>query len=104
APAVTVDTPSGRVTVDTAGLEEAGKRMEEAVRRMEQAQRSGDSTQGAEAVQQAVAAAAGGQQALNAAALQAVLPERLGSLQRTSFESHDVAGLGHSQASAEYGS
>src|SRR5690606_20880611 len=31
-------------------------------------------------------------------------PERLGSLQRTSFESHDVAGLGHSQASAEYGS
>ncbi|KAB2889344.1 MAG: YIP1 family protein, partial [Burkholderiaceae bacterium] len=39
---VSVTTPNGKVSVDTAGLEVAGKKMEEAARQLEQAQKSQD--------------------------------------------------------------
>lgn len=108
APAIAIDTPKGRVTLDTAQLEEAGKKMEEAARRMEQAQQSGDTGKMAEAAGQAVAAAVGGagqQQALGIQVLKAALPEKLAGLERTSFEARDGAALGlsTSQANAEYG-
>jgi hypothetical protein len=40
APAVTLNTPGGKVSIDTAGLEAASKKMEEAARKMEEAQKS----------------------------------------------------------------
>lgn len=109
APAISIDTPRGQVTLDTAQLEAAGKKMEEAARRLEQAQDSGDAGKMAEAAGQAVAAAMGGagtQQALGIQVLKAALPEKLAGLARTSFEAHDGAAMGlpTSQANAEYGS
>lgn len=106
--AIAIDTPRGQVTLDTAKLEEAGKKMEEAARRMEQAQKSGDADKMAEAAGQAVAAAMGRatHQALGIDALKAALPAKLGTLERTSYEAHDGAAMGlpTSQANAEYGS
>ena len=106
-PAVVIDTPRGQVTLDTAKLEEAGKKMEEAARRMEQAHKSGDTQQMTEAAGQAMAAAMGGakHQTVGVDALKAALPAKLGSLERTSYEVHDGAatGLPTSQAEAEYG-
>lgn len=108
ATAVAVDTPKGRVTLDTVGLEAAGKKMEEAARRMEEAQKSGDANQVAAAAAQAVAAAmgaAGGGQAVDVQSLKAALPASLGGLPRTALEAQDTAAMGlpTSQASAEYG-
>ena len=109
APAITVNTPGGKVSIDTAGLEAAGKKMEEAARQMEQAQKSQDPAAIAAATGQAAAAAAGalgGGQAVAAQSLKAALPEKLGGLPRTGFDVQDGAALGlpTSQASARYGS
>ena len=59
APAISVNTPGGKVTIDTAGLEAASKKMEEAARQMEKAQKSQDPAAIAAANSGAVAAAAG---------------------------------------------
>ncbi|AVO49942.1 YIP1 family protein [Melaminivora suipulveris] len=108
-PAVAVDTPRGRVTVNTAGLEEASRKMEDAARRMEQAGKSGDTAAMNEAAQQVAAVAAGalgqGVRALDGAALKAALPERLGGRARTGLDVQSGAAMGVSvsQASARYG-
>lgn len=109
APAITVNTPGGKVSIDTAGMEAAGKKMEEAARQLEQAQKSQDPAAIAAAAGQAAAAAAGalgGGQAVAAQSLKAALPEKLGGLPRTGFDVQDGAALGlpTSQASAQYGS
>lgn len=109
-PAISLETPGGKVSVNTAGLEAAGKKMEEAARQMEQAQKSQDPTAIAAATGNAAAAAAGmlagGGQVVAAQALKAALPAQLGGLERTSLEVQDGAALGlpTSQASADYGS
>ncbi|MBV7541329.1 Yip1 family protein [Acidovorax sp. sic0104] len=108
-PAVTMNTPGGTVSIDTAGLEAAGKKMEEAARKMEEAQKSQDPAAIAAASGQAAAAAAaalGGGQAIAAQSLKAALPEKLAGLPRTGFDVQDGAALGlpTSQASAQYGS
>ena len=108
APAITMNTPSGSVTLGTAGIEAASKKMEAAVQKMEQAQKSQDPTAMAEAAGNAVKAAAGvlgGGQAIAAQSLKAALPEQLAGLPRTGFEVQDGAALGlpTSQASAQYG-
>ncbi|MFY3385468.1 Yip1 family protein [Paracidovorax sp. MALMAid1276] len=108
APAVTMNTPGGAVSIDTAKLEAAGKKMEEAARQMEQAQKSQDPAAMAAATGNAAAAAAGvlgGGQAVAAQSLKAALPQALSGLQRTSLNVQDGAALGlpTSQASAEYG-
>ena len=108
-PAITMTTPGGSVSIDTAGLEAAGKKMEEAARKMEAAQKSQDPAAIAAASGQAAAAAAGalgGGQAIAAQSLKAALPEKLAGLPRTAFDVQDGAALGlpTSQASAQYGS
>ncbi|MBV7455853.1 YIP1 family protein [Acidovorax sp. sif1233] len=109
APGVTLNTPKGQVSIDTAGLEAAGKKMEEAARQLEQAQKGQDPAAIAAATGKAAAAAAGalgGGQAIAAQSLKAALPESLGGLPRTGFDVQDGAALGlpTSQASAQYGS
>lgn len=108
-PAITVNTPGGKVSIDTAGMEAVGKKMEEAARKMEEAQKSQDPAAIAAATGEAAKAAAGmlgGGQAVAAQSLKAALPEKLGGLQRTGFDVQDGAALGlpTSQASASYGS
>lgn len=108
-PAITMNTPGGKVSIDTAGLEAAGKKMEEAARKLEEAQKSQDPAAIAAASGQAAAAAAGalgGGQAIAAQSLKAALPEKLAGLPRTALEVQDGAALGlpTSQASAQYGS
>ncbi len=106
APAITMNTPGGKVSIDTAGLEAAGKKMEEAARKMEEAQKSHDSaTIQAEAAATAAAGLMGGGQTVAAQALKAALPEKLAGLPRTGFDVQDGAALGlpTSQASAQYG-
>ena len=108
-PDVTLSTPGGKVSIDTSGLEAAGKKMEEAARKMEEAQKSQDPAAIAAASGQAAAAAAamlGGGQAIAAQSLKAALPEKLAGLPRTALEVQDGAALGlaTSQASAQYGS
>lgn len=108
--AVSVSTPGGNVSIDTAGLEAAGKRMEEAARKMEAAQKSQDPAAIAAATGEAAQAAAGalgaGGGAIAAQSLKAALPEKLGGLPRTALEVQDGAALGlpTSHASAQYGS
>jgi len=101
APAITMNTPGGKVSIDTAGLEAAGKKMEEA-------QKSQNPAAIAAATGDAAKAAAGvlgGGQAIAAQSLKAALPEKLAGLPRTGFDVQDGAALGlpTSQASAQYG-
>jgi len=105
--AISVTTPGGKVSINTAGLEAASKKMEEAARQMEKAQKSKDPNAIAAATGQAVAAAAGmmgGGQAVAAQSLKAALPEQLGDMARTGFDVQDGAALGlpTSQASAQF--
>lgn len=107
APAISVRTPGGSVSIDTAGLEAASKKMEEAARQMEQAQKSQDPTAMAVATGKAAAAAAGmlgGGQAIAAQLLKESLPEQLADMARTGLDVQDGAALGlpTSQASARY--
>ncbi|HRA13314.1 MAG TPA: Yip1 family protein [Giesbergeria sp.] len=106
-PAISVTTPGGKVSIDTAGLEAASKKMEEAARQMEQAQKGNDPNAMAAATGNAVAAAVGmmgGGQAVAAQSLKAALPEQLGDMARTGFDVQDGAALGlpTSQASAQF--
>ena len=106
-PAITMNTPGGQVSIDTTGLEAAGKKMEEAARKMEEAQKSQDPAAIAAATGNAAQAAAGmlgGGQAIAAQSLKAALPEKLSGLPRTGFDVQDGAALGlpTSQASAQY--
>lgn len=80
---MTVSTPSGKVSVDVAGLEAASQKMQEAARQMEKAQNS---------------------EALPAQSLKAALPPQLGGMPRTAMEVQDGAALGlpTSHASATY--
>lgn len=108
APAITMNTPGGKVSIDTAGLEAAGMKMEEAARKMEEAQKSQDPAAIAAATGDAAKAAAGvlgGGQAIAAQSLRAALPEKLAGLPRTVLDVQDGAALGlpTSQASAQYG-
>ena len=107
APAISVSTPGGSVSIDTAGLEAASKKMEEAARQMEQAQKSQDPAAIAAATGKAATAAAGmlgGGQAIAAQSLKTGLPEQLADMARTGFDVQDGAALGlpTSQASAQY--
>ena len=105
---VSVRTPGGEITINSASIATAQKKMEQAARNMEQARSQNDPTAMAAATREATAAAAGmlgGGQALGAQTLKAALPEQLGGLARTAFEVQDGAALGlpTSQASAKYG-
>lgn len=105
--AVSIKTPGGEVTLDTAKMEEAARRMEEAGKRMEQAQASGDSAAVNKAmgeVMGAMAGATGGGAPLPPQDLKAQLPATLGALPRESIESqsNQAMGLAGSVAKASY--
>lgn len=105
---VSITTPQGKMTIDTAALEAAAQRMEEATRRMEKAQQSGQSADAATAAGEAVAAAmgalGGAQGRIEVQTLKAVLPEMLAGLSRTGLEVQDSRTMAMSQAQADYGS
>lgn len=105
--AVSIQTPGGEVTLDTAKMEEAARRMEEAGKRMKQAQASGDSAAVNKAmgeVMGAMAGATGGASPLPPQDLKAQLPATLGALPRESIESqsNQAMGLAGSVAKASY--
>lgn len=105
---VSITTPQGKVSVDTAALEAAGKKMQEVTRRMEQAQKEGRPNDAAAAAGQAVAAAmgalGGAQGKIGGQALKSALPAQLGGLPRTGLEVQDnqAMGMDMTQAQADY--
>ena len=107
---VSITTPQGKVAIDSAALEAAGKKMQEATRQMEQAQKSGNPASAAAAAGQAAAAAmgalGGAQGSIDVQALKAALPEQLAGLPRTSLgvQNNQAMGMSMGQAQAEYGS
>lgn len=105
---VSISTPTGKVSIDTAALEAAGKKMEAASRQMEQAQKSGDQGAAMAAAGQAATAAmgalGGAQGNVDVQALKAALPQQLGGLPRTTIEvqDHQAVGVAMGQANAVY--
>ncbi len=106
---VSITSPSGKVVIDSATMAAAQLKMEEATRSMEAAGARNDTAGMAAATRDAGAAAAGllgGGKVIEARLLKAALPEQMGGLARTGFESQDGTGVGvaASQVSADYGS
>lgn len=105
---VSITTPQGKVSIDTAALEAAGKKMQEATRQMEQAQKDGNSAAVVAAAGQAATAAmgalGGAQGNVDAQALKAALPDQLAGLPRTGLEAQNntAAGVSVGQVSADY--
>ena len=102
---VTLNTPDGDVTLNTAKLEEMAKRMEEAGKRAEAAQKSGDPDAAGKALGDMMGAMSGGNgQPIAAAELKAFLPESLGELKRVGIEAQSggAMGINVSTAKAQY--
>jgi hypothetical protein len=94
---VTIETPQGNVNLD-----EMARKMEEAGKRMEEASKSGDANaMGAAAGAMAAAMGAGSRTPVPAQELKALLPEALGGIKRSSFESQGGAAMGINMSSAE---
>lgn len=100
---ITISTPGGKVSIDTARMEEMARKMEEAGKRMEAAQKSGDSEAAGKAMGEMLGALGGGA-AIPAQDLKALLPATLAGMPRESFEvqSGQAMGLGGSGARATY--
>ncbi len=102
---VTLNTPDGEVTLNTAKLEEMAKRMEQAGKRAEAAQKSGDPDAAGKALGDMMGAMSGGNgQPIAAAELKAFLPESLGELKRVGIEAQSggAMGINVSTAKAQY--
>lgn len=102
---VTLNTPDGEVTLNTAKLEEMAKRMEEAGKRAEAAQKSGDPDAAGKALGDMMGAMSGGKgQPIAAAELKSFLPESLGELKRVGIEAQSggAMGINVSTAKAQY--
>src|SRR5205814_9664148 len=94
-PSFSISTPDGDVTVDTAALDAASKRMEAARAKMEAAQKSGDAASGAAGLSDMMGALTGaGGAAIAPADLKAQLPETFGALKRESFETSGGTAVG----------
>ncbi len=103
---VTLQTPKGEVTMNTAKLEEMAKRMEEAGKRAEAAEKSGDPAAAGKALGDMMGAMSGGSgKPIAAAELKAFLPESIGDLKRLSTEAQSggAMGISVSTAKASYG-
>ncbi len=106
APDVSINTPGGSVSINTAKLEDMAKKMEEAGKRMESAQASGDTAAAGKAAADVMGAMMGGSGVPFASQdLKSWLPEKLGGLARESFEVQSGAAMGiaGSAAHATYG-
>ncbi len=107
APDVSINTPGGSVSLNTAKLEEMAKKMEAAGKRMESAQASGDAAAAGKAAADILGAMTGGTGVpFSAQDLKGWLPETLGGLPRETFEVQSGAAMGiaGSLARAGYGS
>ncbi len=107
APDVSINTPGGSVSLNTAKLEEMAKKMEAAGKRMESALASGDAAATGKAAADILGAMTGGTGVPFAAQdLKGWLPETLGGLPRETFEVQSGAAMGiaGSSARAGYGS
>jgi Yip1 domain len=95
APDVSINTPGGSVSINTAKLEEMAKKMEDAGKRMESAQSSGDSAAAGKAAAEVMGAMMGGGGVPFASQdLKSWLPEKLGGLTREGFEVQSGAAMG----------
>lgn len=101
---VTVSVPGAEIRIDTNQLEAMAKKMEEAGKQMEAAQQSGDAAAAGKAMGDMLAALGGASTPIPAAELKALLPERLGELQRETIESQSgqAIGIAGSSARAQY--
>jgi hypothetical protein len=103
-PAFSINTPNGEVTVDTAAIDAAAKRMEAANARMAAAQKSGDPASAGAALGEVMGALTGaGGTPIPVADLKAQPPESLGALKRESFETNGGSAMGISTSEAKAG-
>jgi hypothetical protein len=106
APAVSIKTPGGEISVDSAKMEALAKKMEAAGKQMEKAQASGDGAAAGKAAAEILGAmtGTGGGAPIPAQELKPFLPETAGGLARESIEAQSgaVMGVGGSQARAVY--
>lgn len=101
APDVSINTPGGSVSINTAKLEDMAKKMEEAGKRMESAQASGDPAAAGKAAADVMGAMMGASGVPFAAQdLKSWMPEKLGGLVRESFEVQSGAAMGIAGSSA----
>ena len=99
---VTITTPDGSVSIDTAGLDAMSKRMQAAQARMEAAQKSGDPASAGAALGDMMGAMTGTSGTpIPVADLKALLPETLGALKRESIESSGGSAMGISSSVAK---
>ena len=99
---VTITSPDGSVSIDTAGLDAMSKRMEAAKARMEAAQKSGDPASAGAAVADMMGAMTGTSGTpIPVADLKAQLPDALGALKRESFETSGGSAMGISSSVAK---
>lgn len=107
APEVSINTPGGSISIDTAKIEDMTRKLEEAGKRMESAQTSGDSAAAGKAAADIMGAMTGAAGVPFAAQdIKSWLPEKLGGLARETFEVQSGAAMGiaGSSARAGYGS
>ena len=99
--AISIKTPEGSISIDTAKMEAMARKMEEAGKKMEQAQASGDPAAAGKAAADILGAmAGGGGTPIPASDLKALLPDTLAGLPRESYEAQG-GGAGIAPASAE---
>ncbi len=99
---VTITSPDGSVSIDTAGLDAMSKRMQAAQARMEAAQKSGDPASAGAALGDMMGAITGsGGTPIPVADLKAQLPDALGALKRESFETSGGSAMGISSSVAK---
>lgn len=101
---VSISTPEGSITLDSAKLQAAAQKMEEAGKRMEAAQASGDPAAAGKAMADMMGAMGGGA-AFPTSEMKTWLPDNLGGQARASFDVQGGAAMGMagSSANAIYG-
>jgi hypothetical protein len=102
---MTIKTPGGEITIDSAKMEDMARKMEEAGKRMEAAQQSGDGAAAGKAMGEMMSAAGamagGGGVPIPAQDLKALLPETIGDLKRESYEAQGGQAMGFAGSSAK---
>ncbi|MBA4264892.1 MAG: YIP1 family protein [Comamonadaceae bacterium] len=100
-PNMSIKVPGAEISLDTAKLEQAARKMEEAGKRMEEAQAKGDTAAAGKAMSEMFGAAMGGQGGtpFSPDELQKFVPQTLGGMERTEFESRSDAAMGMNMSS-----
>lgn len=101
--AISIKTPEGSISIDTAKMEAMARKMEEAGKKMEQAQASGDPAAAGKAAADILGAmAGGGGTPIPASDLKALLPDTLAGLPRESYEAQGGGAMGIVASSARW--